>query len=305
MERTAVGVFNDRERARAAVDRLIERGFSQEQISVIAVDDTGRVQQMAEATGNKAEQGTILGVISGSALGAAGGWALGMSTLLIPGMGAAVIAGPLLGALAGLVGGAAAGGLIGALIGSGIPEDEAAIYEEAIRAGGVLVAVHDTAREGEAHLILREMGADHTRSHAGGEADPGPNSYVADVSSDSQAALVGTMAASPGGVPITRDLPLEVSGAHTSGFLPTEGMVDGGTFDRINDVDIHPGAASAWDRHTPVTRGGHRPEPIDSVEHVDTLTPEEDLYRTELEHARGSAVQDETEEEGVHIRKAA
>lgn len=305
MDRTAVGVFNSREEARAAVDRLMARGFSQEQISVVAADDSGRVQQMAEATGNKAEQGTILGVISGSAFGAAGGWALGMSTLLIPGMGAAVIAGPLLGAIAGLVGGAAAGGLIGALIGSGIPEDEAAIYEEAIRAGGVLIAVHDTDRLGEAHLLLREMGADHTRAHPGGEADPGPNTYIADVTSDSQAALVGTMAASPGGIPIRRDVPLEVSGAHTSGFLPTEGITDGGPYDRINDVDIHPGAASAWDRHTPVTRAGHRPEAIDSVEHVDSLTPEEDLYRTELDHARGSGVQNDTEEEDVPLRKAA
>ena len=48
-----------------------------------------------------------------------------------------VIAGPLAAGLAGAGAGAATGGLVGALTGTGVPEDEAKIYENEIKDGGI------------------------------------------------------------------------------------------------------------------------------------------------------------------------
>lgn len=268
MAQTALGVFNDWDQARIAVDRLLASGFSREEISIFARDESGRAVEMQDAIGDKAEQGALLGTISGSALGAAGGWALGLSALMVPGLGAAVIAGPIIGAFAGMLAGAGAGGLIGALIGSGVPEDRAAIYEEAIRSGEILVAVHHTDRLDDADRLLLEMGATHTRSHFDGVIGA-PNRVLDAASRNSQAALIGTMAASPGGIPSQRDTPLEVPGAHSSGFLPTTGPTDGTVIDRATDADLRPGGASAWDTASPTTDTGARPAAVDGVEQED------------------------------------
>ena len=48
-----------------------------------------------------------------------------------------VIAGPLAAGLAGAGAGAATGGLVGALTATGVPEDEAKIYENEIKDGGI------------------------------------------------------------------------------------------------------------------------------------------------------------------------
>jgi hypothetical protein len=51
--------------------------------------------------------------------------------------------GPLFRAFAG----SAAGGAVGVLVGVGIPEDEAKLYEERLKKGGILVSVHADSRE--------------------------------------------------------------------------------------------------------------------------------------------------------------
>jgi uncharacterized membrane protein len=64
-----------------------------------------------------------------------------MGTLAIPGLGPLIAAGPIVAALGGTAAGATAGGLVGALVGLGIPESEAKVYEERLKEGGYLVAV--------------------------------------------------------------------------------------------------------------------------------------------------------------------
>jgi hypothetical protein len=66
----------------------------------------------------------------------------GLGTLAIPGLGPFIAAGPIMAALSGAAAGATAGGLVGALIGMGIPEYEAKAYENRLKNGGYLVAVH-------------------------------------------------------------------------------------------------------------------------------------------------------------------
>ena len=74
------------------------------------------------------------GAAGGALLGGALGW-MGIGALAIPGRGPFIAAGPIMAALAGAAGGAAAGGLTGALIGMGIPEYEAKLYEGRSKAG--------------------------------------------------------------------------------------------------------------------------------------------------------------------------
>ena len=61
--------------------------------------------------------------------------------LAIPGVGPLVAAGWLATTLAGAATGAAAGGIVGALVKSGVPHEEAEVYEEGVRRGGTLVSV--------------------------------------------------------------------------------------------------------------------------------------------------------------------
>jgi hypothetical protein len=50
---------------------------------------------------------------------------------------------------------AAAGGVVGALVGLGIPENEAKVYEERLKAGGYLVAVR--VQDNEIADICRDI----------------------------------------------------------------------------------------------------------------------------------------------------
>jgi hypothetical protein len=62
--------------------------------------------------------------------------------------------------------GAAAGGLVGSLIGLGIPEIEARIYEERLREGKFLIAVHTHGAEEEARAldVFRRESGEHVVS---------------------------------------------------------------------------------------------------------------------------------------------
>ena len=58
-------------------------------------------------------------------------------------------------ALSGAAAGATAGGVVGALVGLGIPEYEAKAYEDRIKKGGYLVAVHvEDSEKGE---VVRDI----------------------------------------------------------------------------------------------------------------------------------------------------
>src|SRR5439155_16875791 len=82
------------------------------------------------------------GATSGAVIGGTLGWLAGIGALAIPGIGPFIAAGPVVAALAGVGAGGALGGITGALIGFGIPEYEAKLYEGRIKGGGVLLSVH-------------------------------------------------------------------------------------------------------------------------------------------------------------------
>jgi len=80
-------------------------------------------------------------------LGGALGWLTGIGALAIPGVGPMIAAGPIMAALSGAALGGALGGIGGALIGLGIPEYEARMYESKIQAGNTLISVHTHTRD--------------------------------------------------------------------------------------------------------------------------------------------------------------
>ncbi|HEX2271904.1 MAG TPA: hypothetical protein VHH35_20340 [Pyrinomonadaceae bacterium] len=159
------GLFKSKVSAEAAVDAIMKRGFTRDDISVLMSDAT-RSKEFALQTRSHAADGMGIGGAVGGAVGAvlAAIAAVG-TTLFLPGINL-VIAGPIAAALAGLGAGGATGGLIGALIGAGIPEYRAKVYEAGLRGGGILIGVEARSEEEVDRLeeLLDELGAEHVRT---------------------------------------------------------------------------------------------------------------------------------------------
>lgn len=158
------GVFKTRVAAEAAVDAILKRGYTRDDISVLMSDAT-KSKEFAIETGSRAGEGAGIGGAVGGAVGAvlAALAAVGTS-IALPGLGL-VVAGPLVAALAGAGAGGAAGGLVGALVGAGIPEHRAKVYDASLRAGGILIGIEaKTAEEADAlEKLLSDLGAEYVR----------------------------------------------------------------------------------------------------------------------------------------------
>lgn len=149
MLKTVIGVFEYRPDAEAALTQLEDNGYRAQDISVIMRDSVVN----AETTDNTNTGADVAGgALSGATTGAVIGGLAGLLTAFaIPGLGALLIGGPIAAAL-GLTGaaattisgaatGAVAGGILGGLMGLGLPREQAAMYEERIKAGAILLAI--------------------------------------------------------------------------------------------------------------------------------------------------------------------
>ncbi len=158
-------LFKSKVSAESAVDALLKRGFTRDDISVLMSDAT-RTKEFAIQTRTHAADGLGIGAAAGGAVGAvlAAIVAVG-TTLFLPGLNL-VIAGPIAAALAGAGAGGATGGLIGALIGAGIPEYRAKVYEAGIKGGGILIGVEARSDEEVERVedLLNELGGEHVRT---------------------------------------------------------------------------------------------------------------------------------------------
>ena len=154
--RLVTGLFKSKISAESAVDAIMKRGFTRDDISVLMSDAT-RSKEFALQTRTHAADGAGIGGAVGGAVGAvlAAIAAVG-TTLFLPGINL-VIAGPIAAALA---------GVIGALIGAGIPEYRAKVYEAGIRGGGILIGVEARSDEEVDRLeeLLTELGGEHVRT---------------------------------------------------------------------------------------------------------------------------------------------
>ncbi|WP_226655906.1 general stress protein [Pseudalkalibacillus hwajinpoensis] len=145
------GVFSNVGSAEQAITELQHHGYGSNDISVFAKDKS-KVHVLEEemetsVTSNKggrgknAGKGAGLGALSGGALGGIGGLIAGLGLLAIPGIGPLAAAGPIAAALTGAGVGAGGGGIVGALVGAGIPERDAAQYENHLKDGKIIVIV--------------------------------------------------------------------------------------------------------------------------------------------------------------------
>jgi hypothetical protein len=164
MAKLVTGLFKTRIAAEAAVDALIKRGYTRDDISVLMSDAT-KSKEFAVETGTRAADGAGIGGAVGGTLGAvlAAITAVGTS-IALPGLGL-VVAGPIVAALAGAGAGGATGGIIGALIGAGIPEHRAKVYDAGLRSGGILLGVEAKSDDEADKLekLLEDIGAGHVR----------------------------------------------------------------------------------------------------------------------------------------------
>ncbi|WP_341763473.1 hypothetical protein [Candidatus Tisiphia endosymbiont of Beris chalybata] len=139
-------VFYTREAAEKAYNILLNHNYQKDNINILMSNDTRdkyflNTELPETDLSNKALEGLGAGSAIGGALGGIAAAIAAIGTVLaVPGLGL-VIAGPIAAGLAGAGAGGIAGGLAGALIGSGIPGDRAKEYEDAIKAGGVVIGV--------------------------------------------------------------------------------------------------------------------------------------------------------------------
>lgn len=143
--RIVIGVFSQADQAQSVVRELESAGYATKDISLVMQQPGGPPEVGTGAT--KADQGMLAGVSTGAVLGGIAG----LAALAIPGVGPLLAAGPLA-ALLGALSGAALGGLVGSFTGLGIPTQQAEEYEQAVREGGVVVAVKASNREDEARV---------------------------------------------------------------------------------------------------------------------------------------------------------
>ena len=166
---TLIGIFDTKEGAHEAVRALHRAGFGNHQITMVMHHQGQEKNQATDLDAAKAAQVTGEskegeGAAVGAAAGAVLGGAIALAIITVAGFGPLAVAGGLLsaGTLAalatGVAGGAFGGGIVGALVGLDIPEDEARLYEQELKAGRALVGVKPGDRAAEAADILHLCG---------------------------------------------------------------------------------------------------------------------------------------------------
>jgi hypothetical protein len=147
---TVIGLFQTREEAERAVDRLHEAGFPPSDIGFVGP---------GEAEEPDFRKTAVAGVGGGAVIGAIAGGLLGIASMAVaPGIGPIITAGAWLPPLMGLATGAATGGTAGGLLAAAGSGDEGLHYRQAVQAGRALVNV-TTELPQDVRALLKEAGA--------------------------------------------------------------------------------------------------------------------------------------------------
>jgi uncharacterized membrane protein len=155
MSKSIVGIAKSTSQVEATLDDLQSNGLVPSSDISVLMPDSGGKPELGAVKATKAPEGATTGVLAGGAIGGSVGLLAGIGALAIPGLGPFIAAGPIMAALSGAAAGATAGGIAGALVGLGIPEYEAKAYENRIKKGGYLVAVHvEDSKKGD---VVRDI----------------------------------------------------------------------------------------------------------------------------------------------------
>ncbi|MDP9170749.1 MAG: hypothetical protein M3N54_09040 [Acidobacteriota bacterium] len=171
--KTVAAVFPSMDNAEHVAAHLEKLGIPHSDIHIVG----GNAEQ-----GGKEETGRTESTITGARVGGGIGILASLVALAIPGVGPIIAGGGMATVLTGLGVGAAAGGLVGAFKNLGISHEEAELYEQAVRRGGVFIAVHvnNEAAEDQVSALMERHGAQDLRHESekwggGTEAHPDPS----------------------------------------------------------------------------------------------------------------------------------
>ena len=157
---TVTGIFSTWAEAARAVEMLRALGFREEAVNVLTPGVNPAT--VPTDTGEQPGLGSAIGGVTGGAAGAAVGVQVlaGAVAGAIPGVGPVLAAGAIAGLLAGIAG-AAVGHAVEDTLTKGVPKDEVALYEEALRRGRSVVFVEapDAERAERARKTLHAAGA--------------------------------------------------------------------------------------------------------------------------------------------------
>ena len=146
MSKTSLfGIVKTHAQAEQIVEGLQARRLPASEISVLLPDNQGK-HDIGHVKATKAPEGATTGAATGGVTGGVLGLLAGIGALAIPGVGPFIAAGPIMAALSGAAIGATTGGIVGGLVGLGIPEIEAKRYENKLKSGNYLIAVHARRR---------------------------------------------------------------------------------------------------------------------------------------------------------------
>src|SRR6478752_236464 len=161
MSKSVFGIATTHGQAERIVEQLQAQGFAASEISVL-MPDTGGTRDVGHVKATKAPEGATTGAATGGATGGVIGLLAGIGALAMPGVRPLIAAGPIMAALSGAAVGGATGGLVGGLVGLGIPEIEAKRYDEKLRSGHYLIAVHapNDDDEDRAKDVFKNAGAE-------------------------------------------------------------------------------------------------------------------------------------------------
>jgi len=155
------GIVKTHAQAEQIVQGLQDAGFSSSEISVLLPDNEGK-HDIGHVKATKAPEGATTGAATGAVTGGVLGLLAGIGALAIPGVGPFITPRPIMAALSGAAVGGTTGGIVGGLIGLGIPEIEAKRYENKLKTGNYLLAVHyhDGDEKDRAKEVFEAAGAE-------------------------------------------------------------------------------------------------------------------------------------------------
>jgi hypothetical protein len=139
-QQSIVNIFLSKDEASNAINELLSREFSSQQIGFAYGAAEHDALKPGETYGS---EGAAAGIATGAGVGAL--WGLGIAAGVLPVIGSAAA-------------GAAAVGYVGTMIGMGIPKEDAEFYETELQSNRAVVIVTAPGREVEAADIMARHG---------------------------------------------------------------------------------------------------------------------------------------------------
>lgn len=156
MSQHIVSLYDDHEKAAAAVQLLKDAGFNEKHISLLGHADVGDAQQLKDA-----------GIAArGVGIGALVGVLAGVGVAVIPGVGLLYGLGAVAAGIAGLDAGIIGGTIISALAIKSMGKEVAERYEGALKAGNTLLAFSGSQEEVAQARVVLESHGHHTELNA-------------------------------------------------------------------------------------------------------------------------------------------